>query len=92
METTILYLFIAVLCLLSLLVTVKVLVRDDLESFQKIAQIVIVWLFPLIGAVGIWAFHRSNDAPLKPQKSSGSTASDSGFVSSGTGGSSSGSD
>jgi len=61
--------------------------RDDLESFQKFAQIIIVWLIPLIAAIGIWVFHRSNDAPLKPQKGSGNTSSDSGFVSSGTGGS-----
>jgi hypothetical protein len=27
--------------------------------FQKVAQCLIVWLIPLLGAVGIWAFVRS---------------------------------
>jgi hypothetical protein len=29
------------------------------SSFQKVAQCLIVWLVPLLGAVGIWAFVRS---------------------------------
>jgi hypothetical protein len=29
------------------------------SSFQKVAQCLIVWLVPLLGAVGIWAFIRS---------------------------------
>jgi len=30
-----------------------------LSAFQKAAQCSIVWLVPIIGAVGIWAFLRS---------------------------------
>lgn len=30
-----------------------------LSAFQKLAQCSIVWLVPIIGAVGIWAFLRS---------------------------------
>lgn len=29
------------------------------SSFQKVTQCLIVWLVPLLGAVGIWAFVRS---------------------------------
>ena len=29
------------------------------SSFQKAAQCLIVWLIPLLGVVGIWAFVRS---------------------------------
>jgi len=29
------------------------------SSFQKVAQCLIVWLAPLLGTVGIWAFLRS---------------------------------
>ena len=30
-----------------------------LSSFQKAAQCAVVWLVPIVGAVGIWAFLRS---------------------------------
>lgn len=51
----------AVLVLLNSYVSIFLLRRDDLESIQKVLQIVIVWLIPLIAAIGLWLFHRSQD-------------------------------
>ncbi len=51
----------AVLVLINSYVSIFLLRRDDLESIQKVLQIVIVWLIPLIGAIGLWLFHRSQD-------------------------------
>ena len=51
----------AVLVLLNSYVSIFLLRRDDLESIQKVLQIVIVWLIPLIGAIGLWLFLRSQD-------------------------------
>lgn len=51
----------AVLVLINSYVSIFLLRRNDLESIQKVLQIVIVWLIPLIGAIGLWLFHRSQD-------------------------------
>ena len=51
----------AVLVLLNSYVSIFLLRRDDLESIQKVLQIVIVWLIPLIAAIGLWLFLRSQD-------------------------------
>ncbi len=55
------YAIIITLCLLNLFVSIFIAKRDDLERFQKIAQIIIVWLIPVIGAIALWSFNRSND-------------------------------
>lgn len=62
MEFDIVYTVIAVGCILNILVSVLIYRRDDLEPFQKGAQIFIVWLLPFIGAIGLWLFHRSSDS------------------------------
>ena len=59
-----------VLCILNILVSLFLLVRDDLEGVQKTAQIVIVWIIPFLGGIGLWLFHRSQDLPVKPNKGS----------------------
>lgn len=51
----------AVLALLNSYVTIFLLRRDDLEPVQKVLQILIVWLIPLLGAIGLWLFNRSQD-------------------------------
>lgn len=58
------YLFISVgiLVLLNIAVSVYLFKRDDLEKFQKIAQVIVVWLIPYVGAIGLWLFNRSQDA------------------------------
>lgn len=53
---------------LNFIVTFKVVIRTDLERVQKIGQIILVWLLPVFGAVGIWLFYRSVDKSIiKPQ-------------------------
>jgi hypothetical protein len=59
-----------VLCALNILVSLLLLFRDDLEGIQKIAQIVIVWVIPFLGGIGLWLFHRSQDLPVKSSKGS----------------------
>ena len=61
MNIDIVYVLLIVLCLLNLFVSVFIAKRGDLERFQKVAQIIVVWLIPVVGAVGLWAFNRSND-------------------------------
>jgi len=59
-----------VLCILNILVSIFLLARDDLEGDQKISQIVIVWIIPFLGGIGLLLFHRSQDLPVKPKKGS----------------------
>lgn len=51
--------------------------RDDLETFQKSAQIFFVWLVPFFGAIGLWLLNRSQDAPVRAHKSFGGGPQDS---------------
>ncbi|MCG7563072.1 hypothetical protein [Pseudoalteromonas sp. McH1-42] len=39
--------------------------RHDLERFQKVAQIIIIWLIPVVAAIGLWAFYKSHDGEIK---------------------------
>ena len=52
---------VVILIILNFAVSFYLFKRNDLELFQKIAQVVIVWLFPFVGAIGLWLFHRSQD-------------------------------
>ncbi len=49
------------LVVLNLSVSILIVRRPDLDSFQKVAQIAMVWVIPVIAAIGLWLFHRSND-------------------------------
>lgn len=50
---------IGAIALANIRVSVLVINCSMFSSFQKVAQCSIVWLVPVIGAVGIWAFVRS---------------------------------
>ncbi len=50
-----------VLIILNFVVSLYILTRDDLDFFQKIVQIIMIWLIPFIGAIGLWSFNRSHD-------------------------------
>ena len=50
-----------VLVVLNLAISFFLAKRDDLNYFQKLAQIVIVWVVPFVGAIGLWLFNRSQD-------------------------------
>jgi len=51
-----------VLIILNIAVSIYLFKRDDLEQFQKVAQIIVVWLIPYVGAIGLWLFNRSQDS------------------------------
>ena len=55
-----------VLILLNIIVSIYLFRRDDLEKFQKVAQTIVVWLIPFIGAITMWLFNRSQDDSNKP--------------------------
>ena len=55
-----------VLVFLNIIVSIYLYKRSDLDKFQKIAQTVVVWLFPFVGAIGMWLFNRSQDDSNKP--------------------------
>ncbi|MGQ8365839.1 hypothetical protein [Glaciecola sp. 1036] len=66
--------------ILNLYVSVLLIRRDDLEQIQKILQILLVWLIPLLGAIGIWLLIKSqddddNNKPSKPSFGGGANDS-----------------
>ena len=66
--------------LLTMVVSIFLVRRDDLETFQKGAQIFIVWLIPFFAAIGLWLLNRSQDTPAKTRKSCGGGPQDSSGV------------
>jgi hypothetical protein len=62
------YLLIAcgVLTLANILVSFQCILSDLFGPGQKLFQCLIVWLVPIFGAVGIYAFSRSFKDPIKP--------------------------
>ncbi|MBS9830301.1 hypothetical protein [Vibrio alginolyticus] len=46
--------------------SVYVATRSELNSFQKVAQIIIIWLIPVIAAIGLYVFHRSQSVSYGP--------------------------
>ena len=52
---------IGVLIILNIAVSFFITKRDDLDSFQKKVQIIMVWLIPFIATIGLWLFNRSHD-------------------------------
>ena len=53
MESKVFYGIIAFVGVLNLMVSIYIARRGDLEPFQKKAQIILIWLIPLIAAIGI---------------------------------------
>ena len=56
-----LYIAIVIASILDIVISVVITKRDDLERFQKIVQITIVWLIPFIAAIGFYLFYRHED-------------------------------
>jgi hypothetical protein len=56
-----------VLVCLNLAVSIYLFNRSDLDIFQKLVQVTVVWLISFFGAIGLWLFNRShfsdNDKP-----------------------------
>ena len=61
----------------NILVSIFIARRSDLDSFQKCAQVTMVWLIPLIAAIGLWLLHRSNDSNRRGGGSIGGGPNDS---------------
>ncbi len=60
-QITILFFFI-----LNIYVTFRVWRKHEFNRFQKIGQNIIIWLIPILGAIGIWAFIHSDENPRGP--------------------------
>lgn len=69
MEFEIWYLIVGFAISLNIVVSIFLARCDDLETFQKGAQIFIVWIIPFFAAIGLWLLNRSQNAPIKKQKS-----------------------
>lgn len=55
-------------------------VRDSLsEPFQRIAQLLIVWLLPILGAIVVLAVHRSAEKPSGKYREIADPGDDFGF-------------
>jgi len=63
--------------ILTMLVTVFIVTLDDDEPVQKIVQVVIIWLVPLVGAIGLWLFHRDSGDGGAGSESFGGDSNDS---------------
>ena len=53
-----------ILCLLNSFMSFYLYTRQDFDKVQKLSQIVIVWILPLLGAVSLWIFHSSQNKPI----------------------------
>ena len=67
MDSSIL-IIISLLILLNVFVSIYIFRHDSLDQFQKVGQIIIVWLIPLVGAVGLFLFLRSQDEQIPRAK------------------------
>ena len=51
---------IVAVCILNVLISIYLVKRDYLNTFQKVAQIIIIWAVPIIGAIALFII------PVKP--------------------------
>lgn len=77
MDVEILYVVLAILFILNTSVSVFLMKRDDLDTFQKGAQMLLVWLVPFLAAIGVWLLNRSQDIQATRDKTFGGGVSDS---------------
>lgn len=65
MESMLLTALIAAICLANLFVSLAVLRSEVLEPEQKIAQLALVWLLPVVGAILAWLVLRDDRQPRR---------------------------
>lgn len=85
MEFAIWYLILGLVFLLNIIVSIFLFRREDLDAIQKGLQILLVWLIPVIAAIGLWMFNRSQDELVTPKNNFGGGPQDSGNTISGGG-------
>lgn len=49
------------ICTLNIVVSIYIGKRADLERSQKLVQILLVWLIPVIASISLWAINRNFD-------------------------------
>ena len=86
MEFGLIELFALVVFVLNSAVSVFLARRIDLDKIQKVSQIIIVWLIPIVAAIGLWLLNRSHDEKrgVEP-KVFGGGSSDDGSIGTGEG-------
>ena len=61
---------------LNIIVTLLVAKSDSFDKAQKVAQIFIIWVIPIIASIGILIFILSDRDPKLPPSSSGGGANE----------------
>lgn len=56
---------------MSVLATIFVVRNDEFDNSQKTAQIILVWIIPVVGAVAMLLIHTSLKEPSKRKKAFG---------------------
>lgn len=84
MTEYVLYAVFAIL-LVNILVSFKLLLREDLGRSRKTVQFLVIWLIPLLGGLGVWFYLRGHEAPIGPH--AGRQGGADGFMRGGGGGS-----
>lgn len=73
------YIAITLYVILNIFVTVFLSKREELEPFQKGAQIFLVWLIPYLAAVGLWLLNKDQTQSNGTAKTFGGGTQDSGL-------------
>lgn len=63
------YLIPTLLFVINIIITIIVVRKDDFTKFQKMAQIILVWLIPCVAAIIVWLAHRGIDGKIEPYRS-----------------------
>ncbi|MCP4326666.1 MAG: hypothetical protein GY787_33535 [Alteromonadales bacterium] len=69
MSREMLFIVLILFCVLNTLVSIFIGTRSDLNKTQKVLQIVLVWLIPIIASIGLWIINRSHDVPEQNRSS-----------------------
>ncbi len=77
MNNLYIFIIVGILILCNIYVSYLLYRKDDLDRVQKISQAILVWLFPLLGAIGIWQFNREDDIPKRRSRPFGGGSNDS---------------
>ena len=85
--------FILIAVLLNIAVSIFLVRRSDIDTTQKVSQIIIVWLIPIAAAIGLWRLNRSHEDKVGAEpKAFGGGDYDRGGIGPGEGGGAGGGD